>query len=49
MSLVALAVLNAVVHEWLVSPRFDGALALLSLALWTTVLILGRLVGYWVG
>lgn len=48
MSVFGIAAINAVLHSRIdrVSARAGRALALLSLVLWPSVLILGRLIGY---
>lgn len=48
MVLVAAATLNAVLHLR-IGPARGRAMALVSLAIWPTVLLLGRLVGYHIG
>jgi hypothetical protein len=51
MALLGLGVLNAALHLSLTDthPRAARALALLSLLIWPTVLILGRMIGYVIG
>ncbi len=51
MVLVAAATLNAVLHLRIERARGSAvrAIALVSLAIWPTVLLLGRLVGYHIG